>query len=172
MVLRDAAEASELERAHIKRLRGIVDGFMIAARWLSDAELHRQRPVVLFNREVEGLSSVVTDSADGSGQIVEHLASLGPESILYLSGPRASWSDAKRWQALSAASKAAGITLAKAGPFLATVAQGAATAVVAFNDQLVIGVLRRFLNRGVRVPAEVSVVAMTTPLARTSASRR
>ncbi|MFI5086582.1 MAG: LacI family DNA-binding transcriptional regulator [Actinomycetales bacterium] len=172
VVLGDAEESAQLERLHIQRLLGTVDGFIIAARWLSAAdllELDSQRSVVLFNREVKGLSSVVTDAEDGSRQIIEHLASLGHTRVLYLAGPRLSWSDGRRWRGLSRAADEAGILLTKAGPYQPIFGQGAAaaevalahgaTAVVAFNDQLAIGVLRRLQHRGTAVPERISVVS-------------
>ena len=60
-----------------------------------------RRPVVLFNREADGFPSVVTDSDDGSRQIVEHLAALGHRRLAYLAGPVDAWSDGQRWRALS-----------------------------------------------------------------------
>jgi DNA-binding LacI/PurR family transcriptional regulator len=124
-------------------------------------------PVVLFNRRVEGLASLVTDSADGSRQIVEHLVALGHRSLAYLAGP-ATWSDGQRWNGLSEHAQAAGVRIVRCGPFDPTLEGGpaaadvgmatGATALVAFNDLLAIGVLRRLAERGISVPARVSVV--------------
>lgn len=170
-ILSDAEESADMERTHIKRMMDSVDGFIIAARWSSNAELlelNRKRPVVLFNREADGLSSVTTDHMDGSRQLIEHLVSLGHRRVVYLAGPRLAWSDTQRWQGLSRSAAAAGIELVRTGPFMPTVTQGAAaadvalaskpTAIVAFNDQLAIGVLKRLRQREVPVPQEVSVV--------------
>jgi LacI family transcriptional regulator len=125
-------------------------------------------PVVLFNREADGFPSVVTDSADGSRQVVEHLAALGHRRIAYLAGPVDAWVDGQRWQALSRHAARMGVEIARLGPFAPTVEHGsaaadvalagAATALVAFNDLLAIGVLRRLERLGVRVPEQVSVV--------------
>ena len=171
LVLGDTQESPELEAVHAERLGSVVDGIVLAASRLPvDAlrDLGSRRPVVLFNREVEGFPSVVTDSADGSRQIVEHLAALGHRSIAYLAGPADSWSDGVRHRALAAHAEAAGIALARLGPFSPTVEHGAAaadvglasgaTALVAFNDLLAIGVLRRLERRGVAVPQRLSVV--------------
>ena len=71
-----------------------------------DAELRAlrgRRPVVLYNRELAGFPSVVTDSDDGSRQIVEHLVALGPPPLAYLAGPGDAWTDGQRWAALSPA---------------------------------------------------------------------
>jgi len=50
-------------------------------------ELAEQRAVVLLNRQVASLPSVVTDSADAGRQIIAHLAALGHRSVTYLGGP-------------------------------------------------------------------------------------
>src|SRR3954447_64582 len=92
----------------------------------------------------------------------------GPRSIAYLAGPSAAWSDGERWRALSVAAQAAGVAVVRCGPFPPTLDGGpaaadiglstGATALVAFNDLLAIGVLRRLADRGVDVPGRVSVV--------------
>ena len=104
----------------------------------------------------------------GCHQMVEHLASLGHTELLYLAGPRNSWMAATRWSALRAAAEEIGLEARRIGPFTPTVSQGGAaadgalnagaTAIVAHNDLLAIGVLQRLAQRSVEVPADVSVV--------------
>jgi DNA-binding LacI/PurR family transcriptional regulator len=171
LVLADTQEGPELEAAHVNRLESAVDGFVLASSRLPEPELRalaERRPVVLFNRRVNGLPSVATDSVDGSRQVVEHLVALGHRSIAYLAGPSAAWSDGQRWRALSDQAAAAGVEAIRCGPFPPTLDAGpaaadvglgtGATALVAFNDLLAIGVLRRLEERGVAVPEQVSVV--------------
>jgi DNA-binding LacI/PurR family transcriptional regulator len=171
LVIADTQGGPELETAHLERLGSSVDGFLLASSRLPDAELATladRSPVVLFNRRAEGLASLVTDSADGSRQIVEHLVALGHRSLAYLAGPSAAWSDAERWRALSQHAGAAGARIVRCGPFAPTLDGGpaaadvglatGATALVAFNDLLAIGVLRRLGERGIAVPGQVSVV--------------
>jgi DNA-binding LacI/PurR family transcriptional regulator len=124
--------------------------------------------VVLFNRETSRFPSVVTDSVDGSRQVVQHLTALGHRSLAYLGGPRDSWTDGQRWAALSRYCADAGVDVVRCGPFSPTLDSGSAaadvglatgaTALVAFNDLLAIGVLRRLQLRRVDVPGAVSVV--------------
>ena len=93
LVLADTQEGPELEAAHVNRLESAVDGFVLASSRLPEPDLRalaERRPLALFNRRVEGLPSVATDSADGSRQVVEHLVALGHRSIAYLAGPSAS----------------------------------------------------------------------------------
>jgi DNA-binding LacI/PurR family transcriptional regulator len=171
LVIADTQGGAELEIAHLERLASSVDGFVLAASRLPDEELRTlaaRSPVVLFNRRVTGLASLVTDSADGSRQIVEHLVALGHRSLAYLSGPSGAWSDSARWGALSEHAEAAGVRIVRRGPFPPTLDGGpaaadvgmstGATALIAFNDLLAIGVLRRLGELGVAVPGRVSVV--------------
>ena len=171
LVLVNAEESPRVEYDQIQRLVPSVDGFVLAASRLPDENLRRvaaQRPVVLMSRELPGLASVVLDHEQGCRQVVEHLASLGHRELVYLAGPRGSWMAATRWAALEAAADDVGMTARRIGPFTPKVSHGGAaadgalnsgaTAVVAHNDLLAIGVLRRLEDRGVRVPDDVSVV--------------
>ena len=171
LIIADTQGGPELESAHLDRLGSSVDGFLLASSRLPDGELRalaERSPVVLFNRRVDGLASLVTDSADGSRQIVEHLLALGHRSLAYLAGPSAAWSDGERWRALSGHAEAAGARIVRCGPFPPTLDGGpaaadvglatGATALIAFNDLLAIGVLRRLAERGVEVPGRLSVV--------------
>jgi DNA-binding LacI/PurR family transcriptional regulator len=171
LVLGDTQENPDFEKAHAERLQSAVEGFVLAGSRLPDdtvAELAAQRPVVLWNRQVDGLPSVVTDSVDAGRQIIEHLAALGHRTVTYLGGPANAWADGERWRALSHSAGSAGIEITRRGPFSPTLAGGSAaadigmasgsTALVAFNDLLAIGVLQRLQHLGTIVPAALSVV--------------
>jgi DNA-binding LacI/PurR family transcriptional regulator len=171
LVLGDTQESAEFEAAHTDRLSSTVDGFVLAGSRVSEQDLRRlqqRRPVVLFNREAHGFPSVVTDSVEGSRHIIDHLVALGHRSIAYLAGPRNAWTDGVRRRALARYATQAGATVVRCGPFAPTLEQGpgaadvglatGATALVAFNDLMAIGVLQRLAARGVEVPGEVSVV--------------
>jgi DNA-binding LacI/PurR family transcriptional regulator len=171
LVLGDTQESADYEKAHTDRLASAVDGFVLAGSRLPEPEIRRlqkRKPVVLYNRESAGFPSVVTDSVQGSKQIIEHLAALGHRSVAYLAGPRNAWTDGVRRRALTRYAHKAGLEIVVRGPFTPTVEQGSAaadvglasgaTGLVAFNDLLAIGVLRRLEHRGVTVPSEISVV--------------
>jgi LacI family transcriptional regulator len=170
-VLVNAEESPRIEYDHIRRLAQSVDGFVLAASRLPDEnilEFAGMRPLVLMNRELPGLPSVIVDFAEGCRQIVHHLASLGHESVVYLAGPRNSWTAQQRWISIRTACEHIGVNAQRIGHFTPTVAGGLAaaeaalhsdsTAVIAHNDLLAIGVLRRLAERGVTVPDDVSVV--------------
>ncbi len=171
LIIGETRESPDLELDHAERLDQVVDGFVLAASRLDDDGLRaiaRRHPIALYNREVDGIPSVVTESADSARQVVEHLVALGHRSLAFLAGPDNAWSSAQRWRGLSAAARRAGVEILRLGPFLPTREQGPAAADVAsatpatawigFNDLLAIGVLQRLRDRGVDVPGHVSVV--------------
>lgn len=164
-------ESADIERLHINRVMGSASGFIVAARGLSDADLldlSRRRPVVSFNREVEGVTSVVLETEQGSRQIIEHLASLGHKRIVYVGGPKLSWSEPRRWKGISETAALHGIAVERIGPFMPTINQGAAaaetalsrnpTAIIGYNDQIAIGLIKRLRHLGIDVPGQVSIV--------------
>lgn len=170
VMLADAEEASTVERVLIDRIPQAVDGLIAAARWTSDSELQelaRIKPLVLFNREVPGISSVVAGTADSSRRLVEHLHAQGHRRVVYCAGPRNSWSNVQRLQALEAAADDLGIELIVVGPFMPVLDQGATaagiamahhpTAIIGFNDQLAIGIIAHLQAQGYRIPQHVSV---------------
>jgi LacI family transcriptional regulator len=171
LVLAETEESPDLEIRHADRLKQNVDGFVLASSRMPDEhiqDLAEHHTLVLLNREVDGVSSVIVDPDDGSRQIVEHLASLGHRSLAYLAGPLTSWVGARRWRALAAAAQSLGLTAKRLGPFQPAVVSGpaaadaglgcGATALVAHNDLLAIGMLQRLVERGIRVPEDLGVV--------------
>jgi DNA-binding LacI/PurR family transcriptional regulator len=143
---------------------------VLAASRLPDeviTELASRHTVVTGNRQVSGVWSVVLDQGEGCRQMVAHLASLGHSSLVYLAGPRHSWMAACRWSAIRDAAEELGLSARRMGPYSPKVSHGAAaadtalttgaTAIIAHNDLLAIGVLRRLTERSVRVPDDVSV---------------
>ena len=171
MVLGESDNEADTETTLIRRLRSTVDGFVLAASRMPNDELRdlaRTIPVVLIDRELPGLPSVIIEHDSGTRQIVEHLASLGHQSIAFLAGPKNSWSAAQRWRSLDAAAKHLGLPATRLGPFTPTIQGGAAaadaalvskaTAIVAFNDLLALGVIQRLTERGIKIPDQLSVV--------------
>ncbi|MEU5842377.1 LacI family DNA-binding transcriptional regulator [Rhodococcus sp. NPDC047139] len=171
LVLADSQESAAGEARIVRRLGPAVDGFVLAASRIPDDDLRRIAEldaVTLVNRAVRGISCVVADYEAGTRQIVDHLASLGHRSLLFLGGPPESWSGARRWAGLRTAASERGMQVRRFGPYSPTLGGGAAaadaavaadaTAVVCHNDMLAIGVLRRLGERGVAVPGRMSVI--------------
>jgi LacI family transcriptional regulator len=153
------------------RFAGQVEGLVLVSSRLSDAQIRAhvtQRPLVLINRDVEGIPRVLIDSGSGVGEAVKHLASLGHKKIVYLSGPSTSWSNKQRRSAVRTTAAKLGLTVetvasavpsynAGRGAVGQIVATGA-TAVVAFDDLTAQGVLAGLADRGIAVPTDFSVV--------------
>ncbi|GAA4115053.1 LacI family DNA-binding transcriptional regulator [Nocardioides fonticola] len=171
LVVADTQESPEREQHLLTSLDPAVDGFVVAASRLPDDALREaaaRSRIVLLNRATPGLPAVVADYESGTRQVVEHLASLGHRELVFLGGPVGSWSGARRWAGLQRACADLGVQAVRWGPYSPTLAGGpgaadaalaaGARAVVCHNDMLAIGVLRRLAERGVAVPADISVV--------------
>ncbi|HKS49135.1 MAG TPA: LacI family DNA-binding transcriptional regulator [Amycolatopsis sp.] len=159
------------EQNIVRRMAGQVDGIVLCSPSMTDDQvraLTEQTTLVLLNREVPGVGSIVMDSADGMRQAIQHLAALGHHRCAYLGGPRTSWSNKARKRGLAEAAERHGIEIVEFGPFppmfegglqgadLALAAD--VTAIVAYNDLVAFGALARLNARGVPVPDEVSLV--------------
>jgi DNA-binding LacI/PurR family transcriptional regulator len=177
----NCAESVQLEADSLRQLASTVDGIVLAAPRCADAiiqEAASQVPIVVVNREVPGVASVIVDTPGGMSAAVDHLASLGHESVAYVGGPATSWSDGHRYRALQAATRVRGMVCERVGSFTPSVEAGAAaadavmltsaTAVVFFNDVLAIGGLQRFAEKGIRVPDDISVIGCDDILAASS----
>ncbi len=148
-----------------------VDGLVLCSPSMSDAQLHdlaRQTCVVLLNRELEGIPSVVMDSPGGMRQAIQHLTALGHRRCAFIGSPRDSWSSSALRRGLLPAAEEHGIEVVEFGPFPPRFEgglQGAdlalaagVTAIIAYNDLVAFGILARLNARGVPVPDEISLV--------------
>jgi LacI family transcriptional regulator len=112
----------------------------------------------------------------GARCAVDHLVGLGHREIALLAGPRGSWTSREIRRSAAATARAAGAVLTVLGPNQPTedagcaaaeqVRRTGATAVLAYNDLLAIGLLEGLEGLGVRVPGQLSVVGIDDTLAR------
>jgi DNA-binding LacI/PurR family transcriptional regulator len=169
-IVADAQDDGRRQQEALDRALSTVDGAVLAAPHAPDEALRSlaaQRPVVLLDRTLPGLPSVVPDIADGIHRVVEHLAGLGHERVTYVAGPADAWADGMRRRALRQAGCEYGVQSRRVGPFPATIAGGTAaagellqqpaTAVIAYDDLIAVGLIRALTARGILVPQEVSV---------------
>ncbi|WP_349426081.1 LacI family DNA-binding transcriptional regulator [Microbacterium sp. LWS13-1.2] len=170
LVIAESQESGEAETEAVRRLLPSVDGVILATTRLANpviAELARQKPLVLINRAVDGVAAILPDVKEGVAALLDHLFDLGHQSIAYLSGPATSWVSARRWEHLLEQSEQRGIAVVEIGPNAPTIDGGRAairrvraanaTAVVAFNDLIAIGLMQGLADAGIQVPDELSI---------------
>lgn len=164
---------SEGELRLARDLANQTDGLVLCSSQLSEAELQslaETTAVVLLNRAVTGIPSVTFDNRDCIRQALGHLKALGHRHIAWVGGPSTSWSSATRTTAIHEESEAAGLQLTDIGSFpprfdggvfaADLVLASEATAVIAYNDIVALGVINRLRARNVAVPDDFSVVGI------------
>ncbi len=135
------------------------------------AALARECTLVLVNRRCGDIPAVAVDNHDGMRHVYAHLRALGHRRVGYVGGPTRSWSNDQRVAALrTLAAQHPDTELLELGCFAPSVSGGVAaadlvvasgaTAVVAFNDMVALGLLSRLAARGRRVPGDISVVGV------------
>ena len=173
MLLADTAEYVDREREQIAALAEATDGIIVCSPRIPGAEIQRLAgpvPLVLINGELEGTPHIYMDARDGLIKAVEHLGALAHRRIAYVPGPAQAWANCERFTAVSDACAQAGIELVTVGNQAASVDGGlaaaasvvatAATAVVAYNDLVAIGVIAGARTLGRRCPEDLSVVGV------------
>ncbi len=171
LMLAESAESPEIELTAARRMMATVDGLVLASPRMEDdriRELAREKPVVVINREVDGVPCVVPDVNKGIGEAVRSLAANGHRKIAYLAGPQQSWMSGHRWEGIEAAcewSRLEAVRLQSTKPTVdggrqvaRDVVASGATAVVAYNDLLAIGLMQELQAASVVVPDQISIV--------------
>ncbi|MFD6949769.1 LacI family transcriptional regulator [Nocardiopsis sp. TSRI0078] len=169
----DTDEQARAEEELIRSMATQVDGALLVAPRLSNrliAELSADVPFVVVNRQPANLPAVLMDVASGARQALEHLASLGHREIALLTGPRASWTNQRLEGAATDAAEHHGLHLHRLGPNQPTEEGGSAaapdvlasgaTAVLAYNDLVALGLLQELRARGLAVPGDLSLVGV------------
>ncbi|WP_053205639.1 LacI family DNA-binding transcriptional regulator [Jiangella muralis] len=167
----DEHPSDEIQRARVMRKR--VDGLVVVSPRTPDDRLDQLAelsPIVFVNREVKGAASVIIEDSEGMREAVEHLTALGHRRVGYLNGPRRSWSNTQRQNAVREACAAHGVELVEFGPFEPQIQAGVraadlvhasdVTAVIAYDDMIALGLMARLNERGVRVGPDISVIGI------------
>ncbi|MCV2490297.1 LacI family transcriptional regulator [Geodermatophilus sp. YIM 151500] len=158
------------EEASARALVQQVDGLLLVSPRMPDdalLALAGATPVVVLNRLLDGIPAVLTNLYEATRHAVEHLHALGHRTVVYLAGPDGYPNDV-RLRGFRDACGRLGMEGSEIGPFAARFQAGvraadlvlatSATAVVAYNDDIGVGVINRLADRGVHVPADISVV--------------
>ena len=154
-----------------------VDGFILATGRLDDQPVVDEAkaadvPVVLVNRGsgMGGFPLVSGDNAHGSDLVVAHLVELGHQHIVHVAGPHNFSTTRSRAEAFESAASRAGIRHEIIYATGLTIEAGydaadellaggqCPTALVAGNDLVALGLVRRLRKQGLRCPDDVSVV--------------
>ncbi|MFD3482200.1 LacI family DNA-binding transcriptional regulator [Streptomyces sp. NPDC058665] len=164
----DEREADELET--IAAVSKRVDGLVLWASTLSEdrlLELAERMPLVVVNRHVPGIAEVHISLSAGIAQAVEHLRAYGHRRCVFVNASRAELS---RGKSIHESFEALDLSLVELGPYeprfetgvhaATLVAAHGATAVLAHNDLVALGVLHQMANLGVAVPGDVSVIGI------------
>jgi LacI family transcriptional regulator len=178
MVIANSLGTPEQDLAQLRVLaQRRVDALIVSLSEERDAESSAHlasldRPAVLLDREVEGLSlaAVLSDHRQGMREAAEHLLALGHRRIGFIGGNPGIRPTRERAHALEEA--CAGVRGAQArleyGSYsaghgeraaeLLLTREGPPTALVAGGNQILIGVLRALRRRGVSIPRDLSLV--------------
>jgi LacI family transcriptional regulator len=133
-------------------------------------------PVVAFDRMVsdERADTVLCDNVDATRKATEHLIFLEHKRIAFVGGRPDVETSAERLQGYTAAMRAAGLTpFSVDGGFRAELAEREVlalldvpqrpTALVVANNLMALGALRATRQRGLRIPADLALVAVDDP---------
>ncbi|MFE9046523.1 LacI family DNA-binding transcriptional regulator [Streptomyces sp. NPDC012421] len=125
--------------------------------------------VVVDSDATDRFPVVDTDQRQGARAAVRHLLDLGHDTVWHIAGPEESFAAGRRAEAWEEVLRTEGRAVPpvlrgdwtpesgyEAGLRLAE--EAGLTAVFVANDQMALGLLRAFHDRGVRVPEDVSVV--------------
>jgi DNA-binding LacI/PurR family transcriptional regulator len=173
MILADTGESSSREREHLESLAAGVDGIILCSPRLPSDQIHRlvgNAPLVVINGEAEHAARVLMEAGEGLRQAVDHLSALGHRKLAYIPGPASSWANVQRAAAITRFCAERGIELVTVGNQNATVDGGlaaaasvvasGATAVIAYNDLVAIGMLAGARTLGYHCPEDISVVGI------------
>ncbi len=172
VLLVDTGEHPQEEMRAARLMAKDVDGYIV----VSPRRLHLEldalaaKPAVFVNRPVRGRASVVLRTAPAVEDTLRHLAALGHRKLAYVGGPKRSWAAGERLRAVRRSSANVGMTVVEfvvdtplfdaVGAIVADVEQSGATSVLAFNDQMALGVISGLRHLGRSVPTDISVVGI------------
>lgn len=177
----DTDETEALEDVLLGKLAVQVDGFVLASPRQDEKRIRDhagRRPVVVINRDIEGIPRVLVDTAAGFTEAVGLLASLGHRTIAYVGAPKSSWSNQQRMRAVGEAGAALGLKVVRfdavrpsheAGRAIVDrVLRSGATAALAVDDGVAQGLMAGLSDRGVSVPGDFSLVGCDNIIAATT----
>jgi transcriptional regulator with XRE-family HTH domain len=110
--LADTDEDPAVELELIRAMAKQVDGIILASSRMSEAQVLEAAgltSLAFVNRLMRGIPAVTLDSAGGMRQALEHLIALGHRRVVFLNGPRNSWSNRERRRGLRSVAGRSGL---------------------------------------------------------------
>ena len=174
VLIGDSAESVRAERALAVETRKRCDGLVLCAPRMAEKDLRplleELSPVVLVNRDAGSPSTpvVAADYQTALTDLLSLLYGYGHRSLVYLSGAPQSASNARRLAALRDFEEdhpdvaiqimPCGVSFADGYDSVDRVLGSRGTGVLAFNDLVAVGLLSALVERGIKVPGDMSVV--------------
>lgn len=160
------------ELALVQAIARQVDGMVLTAPRMSDEDLvavAKLAPVALINRNLADAPSVNVPSGDGMAEAVDHLVDIGHTRLHYLGGPPTQMTQQRRLEAFRATCArrgVEGVVVAELQPDFTRAGEAVAAelvaddvrAVVAYNDQVALGVMKGLIPFGLRAGRDVSII--------------
>ncbi|MCT9820878.1 PmoA family protein [Microbacterium sp. W1N] len=176
VLVADSAEAVDIEADIALEARTKGDALVLVSPRMPDAVLEdlirRAAPVVVVNRSItaSGTGQLSVDYASAAKELGEHLVGFGHTRIAYIGGPAGSYANHLRLQGLADFTRAhpdvelltitAGSSMEAGYDAADTVLETGATAAIAFNDLVALGVMSRLREVGVAVPDQLSIAGI------------
>lgn len=171
LILAESQDSADHELELAERLLSYVDGLILVSSRLEPERIELLadgKPLVLINRHVEGVPSLVPDVVPGLTQAIDHLHEIGHRSIGYLSGPSAWWMNTLRWNTVFSLAVEREMSVVLLGPgspsmdggagLLRLVMASGVSAIVAFNDLMALGLMRASQEEGIVIPDRLSII--------------
>jgi LacI family transcriptional regulator len=172
-LIADSAESASEEALLAGEMRSRCDAIVLCAPRMPESELVQLaaslQPLVLINRTSGRISSpsLSIDYQSGIQNLAQHLYELGHRRMIFVEGPEESASNSYRVRGLDEFRRATGdveIERVRAGAAIEdgfaaadAVRKSGATAALAFNDLVAVGLINGLAELGLRVPDDVSV---------------
>lgn len=162
----------------LRQLVGKVDGVMLSTDQLNVEviqQVSHEMPLVVLNRPVEHVPSVVPDPLIGVTRALLLLRRHRLHTITYVCGHKNSWANQSRWECLHDIAIRMGFAIRQIGPvspnveggFQAAIALEGTTipdAIISYNDLIAAGIVLRLAADGISVPGDVSVIGFDNTL--------
>lgn len=171
LVIAESRDSVAWERMVLEKTMSLVDGVIMVAPRMANPMLRDYadaHPLVVTNRNVRNVTSIVVDISTGIGQAADLFAVRGRTRVTYLSGPNSVWASGARLRELQTACERKGLDVVQLWPGEPTFEGGAAYvdkyledptgAVLAYNDAMALGFMARMRERGFECPRDYLIV--------------